>query len=99
MEPVLEPSAERFESVPIGESAADTTPLPNFMAENSNGYDADKEHRRLVPPPLTPPNNVLTHLKEDVDPAQATVPLVAYCFMTGLMYGNIFFFLSFLSTC
>jgi hypothetical protein len=88
MEPVLEPPAtEKFESIPIGNSTASDTPLsPAFMAENSNDYDADRERTRLQPKQLTPPNNILTHLKGDVDPAQATGPLVAYCFMTGLMY-------------
>ncbi|KIM86880.1 hypothetical protein PILCRDRAFT_290466 [Piloderma croceum F 1598] len=88
MEPVLEPPAtEKFDSIPIGNStASDTTPLsPAFMAENSNDYDADKERTRLQPKQLTPPNNILTHLKGDVDPAQATGPLLAYCFMTGLI--------------
>jgi hypothetical protein len=89
MEPVLKPPAT--ESILIGSSpASDMTPLsPAFMAGNSNDYNADEE---LQPNQLTPPNNILTHLKGDVDPAQATGPLVAYCFMTGLMHVSIFDF-------
>ena len=64
----------------------DALPLPgtSFMAGNSNGYNTDKE-RRLESGQLMPRENVMTHLQGDIDPEQATAPLIAYCFMTGLM--------------
>jgi hypothetical protein len=94
MQPVLEPTAGEFESVPMGTAtAADAIPLPaSFMAEHSNGYNADKERVRHEPAQLTPRSSILTHLKGDVDPEQATAPLVAYCFMTGMMCVNRSFF-------
>jgi hypothetical protein len=87
-DPVLEPpSIEEFDSIPISTTASDTAPLPSALMAD---YNADKERTRRQPNQLTPPNNILTHLKGDVDPAQATGPLVAYCFMTGMMYVSIF---------
>jgi hypothetical protein len=72
-------------------TAADAIPLPSpFMAANSNGYDVDKERIRIEPDQLTPRRNFITHLKGDVDPEQATGPLIGYCFMTGLMYVDHF---------
>jgi hypothetical protein len=55
------------------------------MAANSNGYDVDKERIRIEPDQLTPRRNFITHVKGDVDPEQATGPLIGYCFMTGLI--------------
>lgn len=96
MQPVLDsPATAEFEPVPMGTAtAADASPLPaSFMADHSNGYNADKERVRLEPTQLTPRSSILTHLKGDVDPEQATAPLVAYCFMTGMMCVNHFIFI------
>jgi hypothetical protein len=64
------------------------------MADHSIGHGTDKKRIRLEPTQLTPPNSILTHLKGEVDPEQATGPLVAYCFMTGLMSVYHFSFMS-----
>ena len=35
------------------------------------------------------------HLRRDVDPDQSSIPLVAYCFMTGFMYVQDLFFVKY----
>jgi hypothetical protein len=55
------------------------------MAAKSTSYDADKERIGFESGPLTPRHNAITHLKGEVDPEQATGPLIGYCFMTGFI--------------
>lgn len=69
----------------MDESGSGRKNFPHTMASKPTGYDADKEQIGFDAGPLTPQINAITHLKGEVDPEQATGPLIGYCFMTGFM--------------
>ncbi|KZP11461.1 hypothetical protein FIBSPDRAFT_922152 [Athelia psychrophila] len=80
VDPILE-ELEEFENIDI--QAMSTT--PGKRDSPMSNYDADQEQLSLESKPLTPPNNLLARLKGEVDPTEATLPLTAYCFMTGFI--------------
>lgn len=73
---------EDFETIDI--LAMATTPDAK-RDSSQNTYEPDQEQMALDPRPLTPPNTILSRLKGEIDPKDATFPLTLFCFMTGFM--------------
>jgi hypothetical protein len=70
-------------------TSRNSLPLPVSQqtdAPSTLGSEGDATDRALSP---TTKPTFWTHLTSDIDPSQATVPLVAFCFMTGFMYVKI----------
>ncbi|KAF7966717.1 hypothetical protein HWV62_37279 [Athelia sp. TMB] len=71
-----------FETIDI--LAMATTPEVK-RDSSQNTYEPDHEQMALDPRPLTPPNTILSRLKGEIDPKDATFPLTLFCFMTGFI--------------
>lgn len=65
-------------------SDSKSLPQPVSMPDKSVSRTADNDDSRLWVSPTAVFSK--SHLMAEVDPARSTLPLAAYCFMTGFMF-------------